>query len=40
MKANVRRKETKKRKCGSRPVSTIPCWYALPMLAVVSTAES
>ena len=26
MKPKVRRKATKKRKCGSRPVSTIPCW--------------
>ena len=40
MKPKVIKKATKKRKCGSRPVSTIPCWYALPMLAVVSTGES
>ena len=26
MKAKVSRNATKNRKCGSRPVSTIPCW--------------
>ena len=37
MKPKVSRKATKKRKCGSRPVSTIPSWYALAMLPTRST---
>src|SRR3954467_12866047 len=36
MKPNVSRKATKKRKCGSLPVSTMPSWYALATLPTTS----
>src|SRR3954454_15098257 len=38
MNPNVSKNATKKRKCGSRPVSTMPSWYALATLPTTSMA--